>query len=114
MSGSAPVIYPALASGAVGGILAVANVIPDSCVQLFEHVRAGRHAEALELQRALTPLAQLVTTVYGVPGLKHALDLIGFYGGPPRSPLMALPAGARHEIARALEPFGRLSHAASR
>lgn len=105
LSGWAPVIYPALAIGAAGGILAVANVLPDHCVRLFNHASAGRHADALALQRAITPLAQLVSSVHGIAGLKHALDLLGFAGGPTRAPLLPLSDRARDEIARALVTF---------
>src|SRR5215471_8477844 len=65
LCGCAPVVYPALVSGAAGAILAVANVLPDECCALYEHAHAGRHHEALDLQRKVTPLAQLVTTVHG-------------------------------------------------
>jgi 4-hydroxy-2-oxoglutarate aldolase len=100
--GWAPVCYPALVAGATGAILAVANVVPDACVELHEHARAGRHAEALALQQRVTPLAQLVTSTYGVPGLKLALELVGYHGGPARAPLLPAPAAAREEIAAAL------------
>ena len=103
--GWAPVIYPALVAGAAGGILAVANVVPDECVALVEHTRAGRHAEALALQRRITHLAQLVSTVHGVAGLKHALDLHGSKGGPVRAPLLPLSDRASDEVARALSAF---------
>jgi 4-hydroxy-2-oxoglutarate aldolase len=103
LSGWAPVLYPALTIGAAGGILAVANVLPDECVALFEHARAGRHDEALTLQRRLTRLAQLVSSVHGIAGLKAALDLIGYAGGPVRAPLQPVSASAREEIARALQ-----------
>jgi 4-hydroxy-2-oxoglutarate aldolase len=102
LSGSAPVVYPALVSGAVGGILAVSNVAPAACVRLFDHAMAGRHDEALALQRALTPLAQLVTTVHGIPGLKAAMDAVGFAGGLPRPPLRPISDAARRQIADAL------------
>jgi 4-hydroxy-2-oxoglutarate aldolase len=107
LSGWAPVIYPAVALGAAGGILAVANVLPDRCVELYEHARAGRHTEALALQRAITPLAQLVTSVHGIAGLKAALDVLGYRGGPARPPLRPVSEHAREEIARALAPFLR-------
>ena len=106
LSGSAPVFYPALMSGAVGGILAVANVLPDQMVAVYDHVRAGRLEEALMLQRAVTPIAQLVTSTYGIAGLKYALDLRGYRGGPVRSPLLPLADRAKHDIAGALAPFG--------
>jgi 4-hydroxy-2-oxoglutarate aldolase len=98
IAGSAPPLYPSLCVGAVGAIVAVACVIPGPCVQLFEHVRAGRHADARALQARITPLARLVTTVYGVPGLKAAMDLAGFTGRAPRMPLGALPPDAVEKI----------------
>ena len=103
MCGWAPVVYPALVSGATGAILAVANVLPDETVTLFEHVRAGRHADALALQRRLTPIAQMVSTTYGVAGLKAALDLVGYRGGPVRAPLLPISDRVRSEIEQAIE-----------
>jgi len=105
-TGWAPVAYPALCSGAAGGILAVANVRPDLCVALVEHFAAGRHAEALALQQRLTPLAQMVSTIHGVPGLKAALEMIGYDGGPVRAPLRPLSATARAEIQSAITKIG--------
>ena len=107
LSGSATVIYPALVSGAVGGILAVANVLPAHCTALFDHAKAGRQGEALAIQRAIMRLAQLVTSVHGIAGLKTALDLIGFHGGAPRLPLVPTPEPAREQIQHALAAFDR-------
>ena len=102
IAGSAPTFYPSLCVGATGGILAVACVLPALCVQLHEHFRAGRHAEARDLQRRLTPLAKLVTTGLGVAGLKAAMDLAGFAGGEPRAPLGPLTAEAASQVRDAL------------
>jgi 4-hydroxy-2-oxoglutarate aldolase len=102
LSGWAPVLYPALCAGAVGGILAVANVLPDACVSLVEHVRGGRHADALDLQRRLVRIAQLVSTIHGVAGLKAALDVLGWQGGPVRAPLLPLAPADREAIAEEL------------
>jgi len=107
LSGWAPVAYPALVSGAAGAILAVANVLPAECVSLLELTRAGRHAEAIALQRRLTPIAQLVSSVHGVAGLKLALELRGFHGGPVRGPLLPPSSEARAVIAQALSQFDR-------
>jgi len=103
--GWAPVVYPALVSGATGGILAVANVLPDACVALYSHVRSGRHTDALALQHRLTPIAQLVTSVHGVAGLKAAMEQVGHYGGPVRAPLLAASDKARHDVEQALRAF---------
>lgn len=103
--GWAPVVYPALVSGATGAILAVANVLPDACVALFNHVRSGRHSDALALQQRLTHIAQLVTSVHGVAGLKAAMEQVGHYGGPVRAPLLAASDKARHDVEQALRAF---------
>jgi len=107
LTGWAPVLLPALAMGAAGGILAVANVLPDQTVRLFDHAIAGRHTEALALQRGLTPIARLVSSVYGVAGLKAALDLAGFHGGPVRAPLLSVSDRERDDIARTLSAIPR-------
>ena len=90
MAGSAPGVYAALCAGARGAILAVACVTPELCLELFEHVRQGRFAQALECQQRLTPLARAVTTGFGIAGLKAAMDLCGLTGGEPRPPLAPL------------------------
>jgi 4-hydroxy-2-oxoglutarate aldolase len=87
--GSAPTLYPSLCVGATGGIVALACVVPDLCVRLLALVDEGRHGEARELQRQLTPLARSITATYGVGGLKAALELAGYIGGDPRRPLGA-------------------------
>lgn len=105
--GSAPVFYPALCVGAVGGILAVANVVPELCVEIQRRHGLGDHQGALDLQRAINPLAALVTTGLGVGGLKLAMDLRGFQGGQVRSPL-SLPQQARPQLAEELDRLGPL------
>lgn len=51
----------------------------------------------------MTPLARAVTKTYGIGGLKAALDLIGYAGGPVRAPLRVPDDDAREEIRRCLE-----------
>ena len=96
--GAAPGFYPGLCMGAVGGIVAVACVLPELCVRLHTLTREGRHPEARALQRQLTPLGRLVTTTYGVPGLKAAMDVAGFSGGEPRAPLARVSPKMFEEI----------------
>ncbi len=91
--GSAPVLFPALSLGADGGILAVANAAPQVCLDLFREHRAGNLDRALELQKAMTPLAKMVTLSWGVGGLKAAMEMAGYPACGARSPL-ALPTEA--------------------
>ncbi len=99
--GSAPALYPCLMVGAVGAILAFANAAPYACISIYEAVRAREHEAAADLQRRATPAAVAVTTKYGVPGLKYAMDLNGYYGGPPRLPLAPPSPEAKREIEEA-------------
>jgi len=85
--GSAPVFFPALCIGAVGGILAAANVIPQEFIRIQNLFKEEKFDEARELQNLLTPLAKAVTVKYGIGGLKTAMDLAGYFGGEPRLPL---------------------------
>ena len=101
--GSAATFYSALMLGARGGVLALASVVPDLCVDLYDLVQANRLVEARSLQRKLTPLAHLVTRVHGVPGLKAALSLVGYVGGKPRPPLRPVSEAAIAELRQALD-----------
>lgn len=98
--GSAPVFFPALCVGAAGGILAVANVVPDLCVQIQNLFKKGKLEEVRSLQNRLTPLAKAVTVKYGIGGLKMAMNLAGYFGGEPRLPLRKPGAEVEEELKR--------------
>jgi 4-hydroxy-2-oxoglutarate aldolase len=105
LAGSAATFYPALCVGATGGILALGCALPDACVRLLELVRAGEHDAARALQRRLAPVARLLGPTYGVPGLKAALNLLGYDVGVPRPPLTPVPESALPVLREALAPF---------
>lgn len=107
--GSAQTFYASLCVGAVGGILALACVVPELCVRLYRLLKDGRHADALALQRRLMPLARSIGSLYGVPGLKAAMDLAGYCGGDPRPPLAPPPPVAVEEIGSQLTALEDLS-----
>jgi len=87
LAGSASFLYPALVLGAVGGIMALANIAPEQCYGIYRYAQGGQHEEARQLQLKMIPPNLAVTARFGVPGLKLALDWLGYYGGPGRSPL---------------------------
>jgi 4-hydroxy-2-oxoglutarate aldolase len=105
LAGTTATFYAALCVGAVGGILALACAVPGACMHLFELAQAGRHDEALALQRQLVPLARLLGASYGVPGLKAALNLLGYDVGVPRPPLAPVPDAAISLLRDALAQF---------
>ncbi len=98
--GSAPTLWACLKVGAVGAILAFANAAPYACLSILEAVRTREDQAGLELQQRFAPAAVAVTTRYGIPGLKYAMDLNGYYGGPPRLPLLPVGPEAKREIER--------------
>jgi len=102
LAGSAPGFYAAMCLGARGAILAAACIVPRACVALFDAWARGAHDDARELQRRILPIALAVTSRYGVPGLKAALDFTGYIGRVPRPPLQPAPADAVTEIQAAL------------
>ncbi len=100
--GSAPTLQPSLEAGAVGAVLAYANAAPYSVIALWEAHRTRETEAARDWQSRIARAAQLVTSKYGIPGLKYAMDLNGYYGGPPRLPLCPASPEARREIEEAL------------
>ena len=96
--GTAGVLFSGLTIGCVGGISALANVAPQACVKIFDLVKAGDLDAARKLQLKMIPVNQAVTAVYGVPGLKAAMDMRGYFGGDPRLPLLPSSEQERSEI----------------
>lgn len=99
--GSAPTLYPSLMVGAAGAVLAFANAAPLATLAIWEAVRKRDYEAARDWQNRIAHAAALVTTVYGIPGLKYAMDLKGYYGGPPRLPLTPPGPEARRRIEEA-------------
>jgi 4-hydroxy-2-oxoglutarate aldolase len=99
--GSAPTLWPSLLMGACGAILAYANAAPYSTIAIWEAYKTREEAAGLDWQNRIGRAASLVTTKYGIPGLKYAMDLNGYYGGPPRLPLCVPTEAAKREIEEA-------------
>jgi 4-hydroxy-2-oxoglutarate aldolase len=95
LAGSAGFLLPALVVGARGAIAALANIAPKECLELVALYEASRLEEARALQARLVPVNTAVTSGYGVPGLKAALEFVAHYGGAPRRPLAPLGQGER-------------------
>ncbi len=96
--GSAASVYPSLAIGARGAILALACALPEKCVALFELVRQGRHENARELQSVLARASKLIVSELGIAGVKYAMDHRGYRGGIPRLPLQPLTDEEKRRI----------------
>jgi 4-hydroxy-2-oxoglutarate aldolase len=106
MTGNGGILYTSLMMGAAGAILGVACAAPRPCVELYEAARVGDHQRARELQNRISPLSQTVTAVLSVPGLKAAMDILGFAGGFPRAPLSPVSDSDRERIRTVIRNTG--------
>jgi 4-hydroxy-2-oxoglutarate aldolase len=108
--GTASVLYPAFKAGAVGGIVALANIAPNECIEVLQKFIEGNLTEAESLQARLVEPNKAVTAKYGVPGLKAAMDMLGYFGGEPRIPLSKLPPDDTEELKNILIRNGLLKN----
>jgi 4-hydroxy-2-oxoglutarate aldolase len=98
LTGSASTLYEALQAGAVGAILGLADAFPHLCAEIYEAAGAGDRAKAQTLAQKLVVPAKMLLMDYGIAGLKYAMDRLGFFGGLPRLPLLAVSDAGKVEI----------------
>jgi 4-hydroxy-2-oxoglutarate aldolase len=90
MTGAATTVYPSMQLGAKGGILALANFLPELSVALYNAITAQNSRESLDLQRRMLQASNRIAGTLGIPGVKYAMDCRGYYGGLARRPLLPL------------------------
>jgi 4-hydroxy-2-oxoglutarate aldolase len=98
LAGTEAQVWDSLKAGASGAVLAFASAAPYATVAIWEAFRTREEEAGIDWQGRISHPSILVTDMYGVPGLKHAMDLNGYYGGPPRLPFVPVSADARREI----------------
>ncbi len=108
LAGSANFFFTGLLMGAVGGVLSLADAFPEPCCRLYDLGVNGQLKEGRELQFQLMELNQKVSGKFGVAGVKAAMDLAGFYGGPPRAPLLPLAPDEKKKLREDLVASGFL------
>lgn len=98
LCGAADKLLPSLEAGAVGGVLAFAACAPQATHEVYIAHRENDAPLAEEKQSRIVAASQLVAGTLGVPGVKYACDLNGYYGGFPRIPLLPLTAEQKREV----------------
>ena len=96
--GVAQRLAPSLQAGAVGGVLAFASAAPMACFEIYAAWKEGDLELARLKQDRLTKASQRVGSELSIPGIKYAMDLNGYYGGPARLPLLPLTADVKAEV----------------
>jgi 4-hydroxy-2-oxoglutarate aldolase len=98
LAGLAQKLEPSLQAGAVGAVLAFADVAPTACYEIYASWKEGDAELARLKQERITKAAQRVGSELGIPGMKYGMDLNGYYGGPARLPLLPLTSDLKHEV----------------
>ena len=98
LAGTAQRLLPCLDAGAIGGVLAFSDPAPTACYEIYAAWKEGDGELAKLKQERVSKAATRVASQIGIPGLKYALDLNGYYGGPPRLPLLPLTADLKSEV----------------
>lgn len=106
--GAASALLPSLTLGSSGGILALAVIAAPEHCEVYALARQGRWEEAREIVHRMLAVDRGVHGRYGIGGLKAALDLLGFYGGPCRAPLATPDGDAIADIKELLATAGLL------
>jgi 4-hydroxy-2-oxoglutarate aldolase len=92
---SAASLWSCLKSGAPGAILGFASAAPYSAVAIWEAFRTREEDAGLDWQARIAHPSELVAAA---APLKYAMDLNGYYGGPPRLPLAPVSPSAKASI----------------
>jgi len=106
--GSASALLPSLAIGSSGGILALALICAREFCDVYALAKGGRWDEAREIAARMMLADRSIPGRYGIGGLKAALELQGFYGGPCRAPLGTPDGDAIEDIKEVLATAGLL------
>jgi dihydrodipicolinate synthase/N-acetylneuraminate lyase len=90
LCGSAQTFYPSLEAGATGGVLGLATFAPQACCEVYTAWTEKDSGLAGEKQERIAKAGIEIVGKMGIPGVKYALDVNGYYGGRPRMPLLPL------------------------
>jgi 4-hydroxy-tetrahydrodipicolinate synthase len=91
LSGAADMFLPTLSLGGRGAVLAIANVVPGTCVELYQAFGRGDVVRAGKRQHTASHVNNvLVASFPQVAAIKAALNHMGYKAGIPRQPLLPL------------------------
>jgi 4-hydroxy-2-oxoglutarate aldolase len=108
MSGTLNNFLEGLVCGAIGGVISLANCVPELVTELYDLYTAGKYEACFALNKRLQRLNRAVSGKGGVASVKAAMDLVGLAGGAPRRPMIPLPDREKDDIRVALEREGAL------
>ncbi|MDC7227655.1 MAG: dihydrodipicolinate synthase family protein [Spirochaetales bacterium] len=96
LPGTIKKFFMGLDNGGVGGVLSIADYLPQLCCDIQDLYEAGKIDEAREKEKYANALSDNAAGKFGVAGVKAAMDIVGMNGGIPRLPL---PGMSEEQIA---------------
>ena len=104
LAGTADVALPTFLLGGKGAVIAVANVFPKLCSQLYETFKNGKYEEAKMLQKRISFANEVLVKRYNqLSAIKEALRLQGLPGGYPRKPALPLDSEEKKAVQNLLK-----------
>jgi len=103
LAGTADVALSTLMLGGRGAVIAVANVFPEKCIDLYKAFKRQDYENAARMQQEITYLNEILVKKHNqLSAIKEALKLRGLPAGYPRRPALPLDAEAKKGIASTL------------
>lgn len=103
LTGTANTLFEMLEKGAKGGIVSLANFLPDLPVQIYNEYIKGNREKAKSLQETAIKLNALISGKSGVAGVKAGMDAMGLVGGELRKPLQRLSVAEVERIRNSIK-----------
>jgi 4-hydroxy-tetrahydrodipicolinate synthase len=107
LAGTTDVTLATLMLGGRGAVLAVANVLPKMCNNLYRAFNKGDYKEASKLQHRLSYYNEIFVKRYNqLAAIKEALTMRGLPAGHPRRPVLPLNEWEKKEIENIVKTIG--------
>jgi len=103
LTGTANTLYQMLEKNATGGVVSLANFLPELPVRIYNEYLSGNKEKAKSLQETAIKLNSLISGKSGVAGVKAAMDAMGLVGGELRRPLQRLSAQEVEKIKNSIQ-----------
>ena len=98
LCGAGSIVLESLEAVACGAVLAVAAFAPEASQEIYIAWKDHDLKLAAEKQERVARVHRKIVGEIGIGGVKYACDFNGYFGGHPRSPLVAPTAAVKAEI----------------
>jgi 4-hydroxy-2-oxoglutarate aldolase len=103
LTGTVNTLFDMLEKNATGGVVSLANFLPELPVRIYTEYISGNKEKAKILQETAIKLNSLISGKSGVAGVKAGMDAVGLVGGELRLPLKRLSAQEVEKIRNSIQ-----------